>query len=82
MWPGYLHRCSKNDNLPHDSYICFAEIFMKNLTLDSSKPLEDRKPSHEFTIIFYLQCLVIWWEFLSSLRSPKYLKIPGPAKRK
>ena len=32
VWPGYLHRCSKNDNLPYSSYICFAENFLQSDT--------------------------------------------------
>lgn len=56
------------------------EVFMKNLRLDFPKPLEDRKPSQEFTTTFHLQHPVVWWEFLSSWGPPhslRFLSLPG-----
>lgn len=52
--------------------LALLDVFTKNLRLDFSKPLEDRKPSQNFTISFHLQYLVIWWEVLS----PEVPKIP------
>lgn len=56
-------------------------VFIKNLRLDFSKPLEDRKPSQNFTIIFHLQYLVLPVGIPLSPRSSKCPKSPEPARK-
>lgn len=81
-WPGYLHKHRKNSESSQRSLeFALLEIFIRNVSLDFSDPLETGKSSQELgnrlNLYFFLIDL---GEFLSFWGRKTYPDVPEPAR--